>query len=145
MKAIKETRIIEEVKGYEAMDGTFFYDECECKKYEESARAIITARAKGYMIYSGSQYDLYDELSFDNGLEIYDIKDADAAKAVAQYVIIKTDNQTETLFDKYIGNKVILNWSYDEEYCWWFTLDEFIKQIKANYTKMIIPKTEEKK
>ena len=35
MKEIKETRMIEEVVGYEAYDGTRFADRRECEKYEK--------------------------------------------------------------------------------------------------------------
>ena len=145
MKEIKESRIIEEVKGYEASDGTFFKDANECKKYEESARAIITARAKEYRVYDGTCDDLYYDFSSENKLEIYDIVDADAAKAVAQYMYEKSDNYREINIDKYIGEKFIVCWSYDEDYCWWYTISELMGEINANYTKMITPKTKEKK
>lgn len=137
MKKITETKTIEEVKGYEANDGTFFKDADECKKYEESAKGIIMARLKQYKIYEGDHDDLYDDLSCECRLEIYDIRDAEASKTVAQYMNIESGDNSEVLLDKYIGQKLIVFWNYDHDYCWWNTIDEFVDGMKTAYNRMI--------
>ena len=50
MEIIKETRTVEEIKGYKAYDGTVFKDKEECEKYENTANAIIINRFKQLVI-----------------------------------------------------------------------------------------------
>lgn len=50
MKEIKQSRIIEEVTGYEAFDGTVFKTEEECIKYEGTAEAVITKRFFSHVV-----------------------------------------------------------------------------------------------
>ena len=50
MEIIKETRTIEEVKGYRAYDGTIFEDINECTKYEKTAEAVIKEKFKKLVI-----------------------------------------------------------------------------------------------
>lgn len=50
MKVIKDYKTVEEIKGYEACDGTMFDNEEECKKYENTAKAVIKGRFKKLVI-----------------------------------------------------------------------------------------------
>lgn len=50
MEIIKETRMVEEIKGYKAYDGTIFENKEECKKYESTANAIIIDRFKQLVV-----------------------------------------------------------------------------------------------
>lgn len=50
MEIIKETRMVEEIKGYKAYDGTIFESKEECKKYESTANAVIINRFKQLVV-----------------------------------------------------------------------------------------------
>lgn len=55
---MKEIKI--EKKSYdiqwEAIDGKIFYNEEECKKYEQSAAAVIRAKFNKLVVYEGTEY-----------------------------------------------------------------------------------------
>lgn len=50
MKEIKRERIVVDVIGYEAVDGTVFKSREECKKYEDTATAVIKERFKKLVV-----------------------------------------------------------------------------------------------
>lgn len=137
MKKITTTKTIEEVTGYEALDGTFFRSAEECEKYEESAVGIIKARAKEYLIGETTIYGLLNEGSDECGVEIYNIADKDAAATISQLIYIKCGERDTCSVDEYIGKELIIFWSYDEDYAWFYTIDSLTKSIKNNYKNAI--------
>ena len=58
MKEIKEAKVIEEIIGYEAIDGTQFRDKEECRKYEETARVVIRNNFKQLVIKEMEGYSM---------------------------------------------------------------------------------------
>lgn len=58
MKQIKKERKIYDI-FYEAVDGTAFISEEECRKYEESARIIMWPRFSKLVIATSNEYDLF--------------------------------------------------------------------------------------
>lgn len=132
MREVKETKTIEEIRGYEANDGTFFRSREECEKYENSALGILKERVKQYIIGESTIYGILNEGCDDCGVDIYNIPDSEAAQTIAQYIAIET-KEKPVLLDEYIGKELMVFWSYDREYAWWNTIDGVVKSIKDNY------------
>lgn len=138
MKELKRTRTItqEETYGYEASDGTFFSSSEECIKYEKSAKGVCSATAKKFMLGSCSEMDFTEFGSDECTVEFFEVPDMDAAKAIAQYVLIRTEDKT--LVDKVIeriGKRLFLSWNYDKDFCWIYSVDEYKDLLEENFKR----------
>ncbi len=132
MKTITTTKTIEEIRGYEANDGTFFRSEEECMKYEDSALGVIKARVKQYRVGESSIYGILDEGCEDCHVDIFTIPDSEAAQTIAQYIALESREKPVSI-DEYIGKEIMVFWSYDMDYAWWKTIDELLDSIRGNY------------
>lgn len=116
MKEIKVSKTIEEVTGYEAMDGTLFKTEEECKKYEESAEGVITAQFRqlvvGGVFVETCIWENYGYGNDDWEMCVIDIKDVNDLEIANRYYKMYHC----PLIDKsYIGQRILvqLGCSYD--------------------------------
>lgn len=138
MKELKRTETItrEITTGWEASDGTWFKTEEECKKYEESAKGVCSEAAKKYMIGSCSEIDFTEYGSDECSMEFYDVPDMEAAKAIAQYVLIRTNDEklVQKVIDR-IGKRLFLSWNYDMDFCWILSVDEYKDMLEKNYER----------
>lgn len=89
MKEIKqEVQKVEYVTKYEATDGTLFDDADECRKYENSARAVLLTRYKTLVINKFCEEDLFGVGSCDYGIDIVKITDSEDIDLVLQLLIL---------------------------------------------------------
>lgn len=144
MKELTKEVVTREVTGYEAFDGKFFKSKEECEKYEKSAKGVAAAGAMEYKIGDGCESDLYDNACYDNGVEIFDVKNSDILFKLNMYISLQTNDPSYVISDKFIGEKVIIIWGYDRDWCCWYTLDKMIDDMKKGFEKMI-ERMEEKK
>lgn len=159
---ITRTKTIEEVVRVEyiAEDGQVFYNEEECKKYEESALFAVSKKLK--RLASVSQYDLIDDLSDEYALEIFDVKTEDDLENLRRYLYLSLTNKNvrekdiescftsedgtraNYVFDGVtIGHEVLIFWSCDEDHFWVYkdgSLEGYFSWIRERYTKIITPK-----
>lgn len=144
MKEIRETKekvIKEEVVKYIAKDGTEFSDMNNCLEYEESAKCVVQTNAKHYLVATSTETEFYNGSvgSDDTCLEIFDICDNDAAKAVAMYIKYLSCNgceEHEKVFEN-VGNKILVFWNFDCDWPWITTYEDVIKSIRKSYEKIL--------
>lgn len=138
MKELKRTETItkEITYGYAANDGTFFSSEEECKKYEASAKGVCSEAAKKYMIGSCSEMEFTEYGSDECSMEFFDVPDMEAAKTIAQYVLIRTNDEklVQKVIDR-IGKRLFLSWNYDMDFCWILSVDEYKDMLEKNYER----------
>ena len=161
---IKKTETIEKVVRveYVAEDGQVFYNEEECKKYEESALFAVSNKLKKLSGEWVSIYNLNEEGSDDCELEIFDIQTEGDLENLRRYLYLKAINngaseksitdcftsidgkRKDYVFDSVtIGHEVLIFWSYENN---WFcvykdgSLDGYFSWVKDNYIKIITPK-----
>jgi hypothetical protein len=161
---IKKTETIEKVVRVEyiAEDGTIFYNEEECKKYEESALFAVSNKLKRLSKLSTSIYDLVEEGCDESSLEIFDVQTEDDLENLRRYLYLtmtqngasednikscftSVDGKREKfVFDNVtIGHEVMIFWGDDEDWFWVCndgSLEGYFDWIKSNYFKIITPK-----
>lgn len=158
-------RVIEEVVRveYVAEDGTVFYSEEECKKYEESALFVVSNKLKRLTTKQTSIYDWLDEGSEECDLEIFDVQTDEDLSNLRRYLYLKaTSNgasekyikeaftsvdgvkRKDFVFDNVtIGHEVMVFWSYDNDWFWVYkdgSLNGYFEWLKEKYTKITMPK-----
>ena len=161
---ITRTKTIEEVVRVEyiAEDGQVFYNEEECKKYEESALFAVSKKLKKLNTKWVSIYDLNEEGCEENEIEIFDVQTEEDLYNLRRYLYLKaTKNGAK---DKYIqdaftsvdgvtrkdfvfdgvtiGHEVLIFWSYDGDWFWVYkdgSLEGYFSWIREKYTKIITP------
>lgn len=70
---IEKTKV-EVIYEYEAMDGSIFKSEEECKKYEESASMVVYSKYKPLVIARKKEYAIYQTGSDEYEIDIVKIK-----------------------------------------------------------------------
>ena len=160
---IKTTRTIEEVVRVEyiAEDGQVFYNEEECKKYEESALFVVSKKLKklNKKKFTGI-YDLIENGCEEDELEIFDVQTQEDLDNLRRYLYLKAmkngardkdiqecftsaDGVTrkDFVFDNVtIGHEVLIFWSYDQDWFWVYkdgSLDGYFSWIRDKYNKII--------
>lgn len=168
MKKNEIKRTIEEVINIEyiAEDGTVFYDEEECKKYEESALFAVSSKLKRLTTEWTSIYQLNEEGSDECELEIFDVQTESDLENLKRYLYLKAiknganekyikdcftsidGKRKDFVFDSVTtGHEVLIFWDYDGN---WFyvhkdgSLNGYFEWLKEEYTKIITPKEDKK-
>lgn len=162
---IKRTETIEKVVRveYVAEDGQVFYNEEECKKYEESALFAVSNKLKRLTTEWTNQYEFNDAYSEDQELEIFDVQTEDDLENLRRYLYLKAMKnganekyikdaftsvddvkRKDYVFDSVtIGHEVLIFWGYEGDWFWVYkdgSIDGYCKWIKEQYTKIITPK-----
>lgn len=156
MKTITTTKTEtkEYITAFEANDGTMFYVSCdnpdvareECKKYEASAKGVITERVQKFRIADTTEYDLTDSGSEEYRVEIFKPSTEEELNVLMMYLNMKAPSASKGLKDEAkelreevlkVGNEIIIWWNYGED---WYTVDTFwtwTLRIKKNYSTAI--------
>jgi hypothetical protein len=166
MKKNEIKKTIEQVVRvqYIADDGTIFYDEAECQKYEESALFVVSKKLKRLSGAHTSIYDLIEEGSDECGLEIFDVQTDEDLENLRRYLylsltkkgvrekdieycfISEDGRRSDYVFDSVTaGHEVMIFWSYDEDHFWVYkngSINGYFEWLMENYTKIITPKEE---
>lgn len=125
---IKRTRTIEEVVRTEwiADDGEIFYNENECKKYEESARFVLSKKLKRIVTCRADEinYDASDECN----VEIYNIQTQEDLDNLKRWLYLKLkdcayshckyEDIEEKMKNVTTGHEVIIQYYYDDDGFW---------------------------
>ena len=164
---IKTTKTIEEVVRVEyiAEDGVVFYNEEECKKYEESALFAVSKKLKKLNTKWASVYDLVENGCEEDELEIFDVQTEEDLDNLRRYLYLKAMKHGATektikdcftsadgitrkdfVFDGVTtGHEVLIFWSYDQDWFWVHkdgSLAGYLSWIRDRYNKIITPKEE---
>ncbi len=164
MKKNEIKRTVEEVVRveYVAEDGQVFYNEEECKKYEESALFVVSNKLKR-LSNNASIYDLIESGCEEDELEIFDVQTEEDLENLRRYLYLKAMKngasekylkdaftspdgvaRKDFVFDGVtIGHEVLIFWSYDNDWFWVYkdgSLDGYFSWVRDKYTKIITPK-----
>ena len=167
MKKNEIKKMVEQVVGVEfvAEDGTIFYNEAECREYEESALFAVSKNLKKLSKSKTSIYDLNQDGCQDCELEIFDIQTPADLETLRRYLYLKlskngasestikdafsSENRTKYVFDNVtFGHAVMIFWSYEGDWAWTYgngSIEDYCKWIKSNYDEIITPKEPETK
>ena len=161
---IKETREVVVRTEYVAEDGQVFYNEEECKKYEESALFAVSKELKKLNVKKfNSVMDLIGEGNDDDEVEIFDIqtdrdlenlrrylyltlkKNGASESSVEECFISKDGVRKDYVFDGItIGHEVIIGFSYDQDWFWTYkdgSIEGYLGWLRDRITKLITPET----
>lgn len=130
-----------------AFDGEEFSSEAECKKYEESAYAVLKKAYEPLIIGSTTEYGLYGIGSEDCDIDIIKVNNVDELLIVNKYIqFINHDTSTRDLFSvKDIGKETIIEWSYDRDYVYRMpSISEYIENISCALETIIEDYAKEK-
>lgn len=153
---VRQTKTIEELirTEYIAEDGTVFRSEEECKKYEESALFAVSKQLKRLdnKKNGASEYDIYDECSEEDLVEIFNAETERDIENIRRYVYLKALSNNSYVNKKAVdlpnitsGHEVIIHWGYDVDSCWTIgngSIDAFCGYIRDNLMSLITPKEE---
>ena len=163
MKVNEIKRTVEQVVRVEyiAEDGQIFYNEDECKKYEESALFAVSRKLKRLNIKPISVYNLIDEGSEEDDVEIFDIQTDQDLENLRRYLYLKarkngaSENGVNSCFKSedgkrkdYVfdgvtkGHEVIICWSYDCDHFWVHrdgSIEGYLNYLRDRMTKLITP------
>ena len=161
---IRKTETIEKLvrTEYIAEDGTVFRSEEECKKYEESALFAISKELKRLTKDNTSQYEINDNFSCDDTVEIFDVQTERDLENLRRYLYLKmrkngaSEDSVKECFtskdgkrDKHVfdgvtaGHEVMIFWNYDEDWFWVYndgSINGYCEFFREKITKLIAQK-----
>lgn len=148
VKEIKKT--VEQVvrTEYVAVDGEVFYNEEECKKYEESALFAVSKSLK--RLAKTSHYALIEQ-DEDCELEVFDIQTEEDLQMLRQYLYLRcySKNDVDSICKQItVGHEVLIFWAYDGDYFWVIkdgSINGYCDWIKENYASIVASKEPETK
>ena len=142
-------KMVEQVVGteYIAEDGTVFYNEEECRKYEESALFTVSKKVK--KLNRISQIGLFD-LGYDEDyIDIFSVETEEDLDNLKRYLYLKlmengiskegAEREVSSLKIT-SGHEVLIFWGYEEDCLWAYgdgSLDGYFGYVKDKYKKII--------
>ena len=139
MKELKHTMTVEKVYAYEAFDGATFGSREECEKYEQSATCTIRKMARDMRVTDWSCDSLFGGFNYEDGIAVWDIKDAEHLRIVNQYLhTINPCSKNEALITaEYIGRRVAVVYHEEYEYATLLgTYDEILSDFVGKLNKL---------
>ena len=146
MKRIeKEYTRVEKNVYFEAYDGTHFTNEDECIKYESNAKAVAGKKVQAFLVKRTYSESIFSDFhaTCDEKVEIYlprNMEDVDALNNYLNFVYSDYD----VIGSECIGKYVVVDYSYDEDWCRAQIFEDKIENFKKLFEKMVAPKEEEK-
>jgi len=130
----KLTRTVEEVYGYESIDGMFFDTQDNCQKYEKSYKMVILSAYKRRVVGQISEYALTECGSDDNIIDMVSIQNNDDLIAVNQYLVCAGSNFQ--LDGSTYGTTQMISHYYDAPFDWAYpmgTIEEYLEKIATRW------------
>jgi len=131
MKAITTEKVVKEIIGYEAADGTRFATEGECKKYEESYKYILKQRFMELVVGLTTEYGLFGVGNDDVDLYVLTPKTQKDIDYIRQYVGTIDHYAPAKITDDLIGDELVIGIGYDEWVSVYGTVETLHKGITA--------------
>lgn len=105
MKEIKKQRVSYDI-SWEAIDGTSFNNEEECRKYENTARMVLWARLKEFIVAEDNEFSLFRVGNDYDKVFAVKILTPEACDTVTQLWLLDCgvkDDISEVSEDSYVG------------------------------------------
>lgn len=141
MKKVQK-EIKKHITVYEAVDGTEFNSEEECKKYEESAKCVLMTRYNKLVVKTCSEYDVFNYIgSEDEVVDIVKINSLSDIDTILKLIALHYPGPAEhtewmqkredRLADAYNSNSlVVIGRGYENDgFYLSFTFNEVVKNI----------------
>ena len=133
MKKIEKEVVTKVIEGYEAMDGTMFQDQEECKKYEQSAKGVLKGRVKKLVFNEGTEDEILFTGSCDNKVWVCRPMTQDDVDTIKQlYMLCGGREEFLPRLDGQAGKVVLVTWDYDGDYMWFDSLEELTRRIMGD-------------
>lgn len=94
------------IKKWEATDGTQFDSKEECEKYERSAKCVVFAKYRKFVIRESSEYDLFGVGNEDSGIDVVNVSSQEAVDIIFQVYCFNNLVSSESDFDN-IRNEIL--------------------------------------
>ena len=144
MKKVTKTQTTEHIY-YEAIDGTLFSNEEECRKYEKSAEVVLYGMIKDKVVGITTPYGLLGTGYDDNLIYIYKVDSMETLELLNRYIYLKTEIEC-LLNENMIGKDVLVEWSYDEDGARYYgSIEDYCTWIKTQYSECLKKYSETKK
>lgn len=128
------------ITKWEAADGTQFDSNKECEKYENSAKCVVLAKYKDFVIKESDEYHLFGVGNEDCQVDIVRVPDEKAIDAIFQTFCFFRDWVSDEGKED-VRNTIIRAWNYNDfllidrgydldNFYVIGTLDEIVEQIK---------------
>ena len=131
---------------YVATDGTEFYNIEECRKYEESAKGMLSTKYRDMCVLKSiSEYNLYECGSEEYTIDVVKVETSEAVDLVLQLLILYKGNRGDTearrrnwlhqLQECQTNNSVLLigrGYDCDDDFTLLGDLNSKLNQIKTN-------------
>lgn len=138
MKEIKRTRTIEEVTGYEAEDGAWFYSKEECEKYEQSALFVLTKAVQEFRIMLTDEDGLFGVGNCDVDIEIFDVPTEKEYELICRYIKLRgSDPKPKLPSTEFIGKQMVVWWDYDNYDAICLDFDSYLEQRRLIFKKWV--------
>ena len=111
MKKVTETKVINR-SMFEAIDGTRFESQTECERYEKTAFCVLNQKYKNYVVYHGSEYDIWRIGSEEYELDLVVVPTPEAIEHILQMYVYYEPNLSE---QKYSEIKELIQSAYSNE------------------------------
>lgn len=143
MKQVVKEKTVKEYY-WEACDGTLFRDEAECKKYDNSAQALLLSHYNKLVVKEASEYDIFKSGSEDGIVELVKLKSREDVDVVMKLLgvmntyILREDNKKKyneykDILEEAMDNNdiVFIYRGYEKDcFCIESTLSNRIKHIQ---------------
>lgn len=140
MKEITRTKT--EVVGYESTDGTYFDTKDECQRYEQSALCVVRGRIKEIALKSTTEYGLFEMGSVDCDLFVVIPKSKEDINLLNQLAILINGDDQRQVTDGAIGKTVFVYTGYNNDSCWFDTLESLVRRITDGKYTVVEKKAE---
>lgn len=126
MKSVS-IQVTHPLNGWEAIDGTFFENKEECKKYEDSAKTVILAKYNKLVIKSGSEDELFYIGCNDNIVDIVKISKYSDIDVILQLYTLINGTPSEDSLNKQTErceraldtrDYLFISRGYNDDYFW---------------------------
>lgn len=137
----KQTTTVEQIL-WEAIDGTRFLTEEECRKYEKSAEGVLMAKYRPLIVREHTEYTLFSVGSEEIGIDVVKPRTMEDVDNVMQLVALKDPTlEPDTISSMYGKCKkavqqddcLFICWGYEGSTCFILsTLQEFMQNVVNN-------------
>lgn len=126
----KLTRMVETTYAYEAADGTKFYSEEECLKYEKSAYVVARSAAQTYEVNSVCDPCLFPGVcGGEDTWVVYRVPNVTALEVINTYLKLRDIHRTIFIDPECVGSEVLVQfYEYDECFEIHGTYDQFLEK-----------------
>ena len=144
---IKETKVVG--TRYVADDGTIFYSQEECTKYEKSA--LFVTRSKLKLIATSNEEEFGVTGCYDDLVEVFDIQSQEDLDNLKAYLHLVLSTHCVRDMEHYFGDEssfnsittgheVIIWWNYDQDYFWTYgdgSVDAYVDYARERALNVI--------